>query len=363
VASWLAEQTLLVTTSISTSRGPRLVLHLDPSLSVGEMVTRAQQAEAAGFDGVYGIEGLRDVFVPMAAIAAATTRLQLGTYVANAYARTPQSAATAALQVDELAGGRFVLGIGSGNRFINDWFFGLDSSKPMQKLREYLAVLGALLSGERPDGTAVGGDIHHVQSRFVRPVPRRVPVVLAAAGPRMIELAAAATDGVGLGILVSAEHLAHDIRPRALAAADAAGRDPDALRFPMAAMVNVDDDVERARALTRRAICGLFHPIPHPYYDFLLRAQGYGAVADAATELAPQQRWNEAMEQIDDELIDRLTITGTPEQCASRLATYSGVADEIICLQLARAAEPGSDGGDALFRMVAIARERHRASA
>jgi alkanesulfonate monooxygenase SsuD/methylene tetrahydromethanopterin reductase-like flavin-dependent oxidoreductase (luciferase family) len=179
----------------------------------------------------------------------------------------------------------------------------------------------------------------------------------------MIELAAAATDGVGLGVLVSAEHLADDIRPRALAAAEAAGRDPDAVRFPMAAMVNVDDDAGRARALTRRAICGLFHPIPHPYYDFLLRAQGYRDVADAATALAPQQRWGEAMEHIDDELIDRLTITGTPEQCAARIAAYSGLADEIICLQLARPGEPGSGDGDpdtdGLSRMVSIARERN----
>ena len=254
------------------------MLHLDPSLSAIDMVQRARQAEAAGFDGVYGIDALRDVFVPMAAIATATTRIRVGTYVANAYARTPQAAATAALQLDELSGGRFLLGLGSGNAHVNDWFFGLDSSKPMRKTREYLDVVTALLSGRRPDGPTVGGDIHRVQSRFVRPVARRVPVVLAAAGPRMIELAASATDGVGLGLLISAEHLTDEIRPRARAAAAAAGRDPDAVRFPMAAMVNVHDDEEQARALTRRAIVGLFHPVPHPYYEFLLRAQGYGAV-------------------------------------------------------------------------------------
>ena len=354
------EQAGVVSTTDTDRPAPKLVLHLDPSLSAPGMVERARQAEAAGFDGVYAIDGVRDAFVPLAAIAVATSRVQLGTYVANAYARTPQAAATAALQLDELSGGRFLLGVGAGNRHLNDWFFGLDSSAPMRKTREYLTVLGALLSGERPAGDAVGGEIHRVQSRFVRPVPRRIPIVLAAAGPRMIELAAAASDGVGLGLLISPAYLTDEIRPRALAAAAAAGRDPDTVRFPMAAMVNVDEDEDRARMMTRRAICGLFHPVPHPYYEHLLREQGYAAVVDAIAELAPQGRWAEATEQIDDELIDRLTITGTPERCATRVADYAGLVDEVVCLQLGAGTAGPPDGppADPLLRMAALAREQ-----
>ena len=330
-----------------------VALHLSPGTSIADCVTLAQRAEAVGVHAVYGIEGVNDVFVPMAAIAAATTTIGIGTYVANAYARTPQAAAFAALNLDELSGGRFTFGIGAGNRHVNEWVFGLDSTKPMAKMRDYLAVVAALLTGEVPGGEQwAGGPIHHVEARFVRRPARRVPYIVAAAGPRMIELAATASDGVGLGILISPEHIAGDIRPRAEAAAAAVGRDPAAVRFPMAAMVSVDDDAERARELTRRAICGLFHPVPHPYYDFLLREQGYAQVADAASELAPQKRWREAMVAIDDELIDRLTVTGTPEQCAARLDAYRGIADEVICLQL----QSGSDGDhEGLFRMLSLA--------
>lgn len=329
-----------------------VALHLSPGTSIADCITLAQRAESVGVAAVYGIEGVNDVFVPMAAIAAATTTIGIGTYVANAYARTPQAAAFAALNLDELSGGRFTFGIGAGNRHVNEWVFGLDSTKPMAKIRDYLAVVAALLTGEVPASDEVGGPVHHVQSRFVRRPARRVPCIVAAAGPRMIELAATASDGVGLGILISPEHIAGDIRPRAEAAAAAAGRDPAAVRFPMAAMVSVDDDAERARDLTRRAICGLFHPVPHPYYDFLLREQGYAQVANTASELAPQKRWREAMATIDDELIERLTITGTPEQCAARLDAYRGIADEVICLQL----QSGPDGDhDGLLRMLALA--------
>jgi alkanesulfonate monooxygenase SsuD/methylene tetrahydromethanopterin reductase-like flavin-dependent oxidoreductase (luciferase family) len=92
--------------------------------------------------------------------------------------------------------------------------------------------------------------------------------------------------------------------------------------------------------------------VPHPYYDFLLREQGYADVADAASELAPQQRWREATAAIDDELIDRLTITGTPEECARRLDAYRGIADEVICLQLQTGSEASDEG---LFRMLSLA--------
>jgi 5,10-methylenetetrahydromethanopterin reductase len=299
---------------------------------IGEAVELAQRAEAAGLDAVYAIEAFREPFVPLAAMAAATRRLRLGTYVVNAYARTPAAAASAALNLDELSGGRFTLGVGAGNRHINDWWHGADSSKPMRKLRQYLEVVRALLAARAGDGVEVRGDLHRVRFRTAQDPVGTVPVVVAAAGPRMIELAAAASDGVGVGILVSPEHLVEEIRPRALAAAEAAGADPGALRFPMAALVAVDDDVARARAGARRAICRLFHPVPHPYYDFLLRRQGYAEAADAVSELAPQSRWAEAAAHLDDEIVDRLTITGTPRQCAARLLDYRGLVDEIICL-------------------------------
>ena len=336
---------------------PKLALHLALDGPLTEIADRARRAEEAGADAVYVIEGVRDPFVPLAAIAAATERVAIGTYVANAYARTPQAAATAVLALDEMSGGRVVFGVGAGNRHINEWLFGLAMDRPLAKTREYVAVLRAFLQGDVGDGRVVGGTIHSTQTRFVAPPPRRIPIVVAAAAPKMTELAAAASDGVGLGVLVGPEHLAGVVRPRAVAACEAAGRDPSQLRFPMAALTSIDDE-DAARARARRAIVGLFHPIPHPYYDYLLREQGYAAVADAASELAPQRRWAEAAATIDDELLDRLTFTGTPAQCAARVADYEGVADEIIFLPLG-AGERGpsrADTDEALARTFALAR-------
>ncbi|MEO5900210.1 MAG: LLM class flavin-dependent oxidoreductase [Ilumatobacteraceae bacterium] len=336
---------------------PKLALHLALDGPIDDVVDRARRAEHAGADAVYVIEGLRDPFVQLAAIAAATSRITIGTYVANAYARTPQAAATAALALDELSGGRMMFGIGAGNRHINEWLFGLEMDHPLGKMRDYLAVLRAFLQGDVGNGRDVGGPVHHTESRFIRPPARRIPIVVAAAGPKMTELAAATSDGVGLGILIGSEYVAEVVRPRALAACASSGRDPAGLRFPMAALTSIDDDEEAARARARRAIVGLFHPIPHPYYDFLLREQGYAHVADAATELGPQKRWAEAMATIDDELLDRLTFTGTPAQCAARFAAYDGLADEIICLSLGTGERTQSaPSDDGLAQAFALAR-------
>ena len=139
-------------------------------------------------------------------------------------------------------------------------------------------------------------------------------------------------------------------------AAEAAGRDPSALRFPVGMLTVVDRDEERARRVAREVVCRLYHPVPHPYYDHLLRVQGYGAVADACEALVPHRRVDEAMGQVSDELIDRLTLAGTPEQCADRLRAYEGVADEVVLLNFTPESEPGAgDQYDALFETLDLA--------
>ena len=139
------------------------------------------------------------------------------------------------------------------------------------------------------------------------------------------------------------------------AAAEAVGRDPDRLAFPAAALVSVNDDEEAAREATRRAVCGLFHPVPHPYYDSQLRQLGFADFADTACELMPQGRTREAMAAVPDEVIAAMTITGPPARCARRLAEYEGAADEVIAF---RVAQPGEPAGMAAYEpLLALAAE------
>jgi alkanesulfonate monooxygenase SsuD/methylene tetrahydromethanopterin reductase-like flavin-dependent oxidoreductase (luciferase family) len=150
----------------------------------------------------------------------------------------------------------------------------------------------------------------------------------------MIDVAATVADGVALGVLASPEYVREIVRPRIRRAAEAAGRDPGTIEIPMGAVVAVDDDRARARDAVRAAIASFFHPMPHPYYEFLLREQGYSKVADAAKRLMPEGRAAEAMEMIDDDLVDRLALAGTPPEISTRLEDYRGLVDEVIYLNV-----------------------------
>ena len=118
----------------------------------------------------------------------------------------------------------------------------------------------------------------------------------------------------------------------------------------MAALVSIDDDEERARTTARRAIVGLFHPVPHPYYDHLLRVQGHADVADAASELAPQKRWAEATAAIERRAPRRPDDHRHARPVRRPPAGLRRRASEVICLDL------GRGGPDALFAALADAR-------
>ena len=302
---------------------------------LGQMVETAREAEAQGLDGVYCVEAYRSGFVSLAAIAAATTRIALGPYILNAYGRSPFLTGLSAVDLDELSGGRLVLGVGPGNVHINDWFQGLDTERPLTKMREYVEIVRRMVRTPMGGEVRYEGKIHRMRwEPRVAPVRPSMPVWLAAISPKMVKVAAEVSDGVAMGVLLSPDYIRERIRPAAREAALAAGRDPATIAFPMAGLVAVDSDLDRARAAIKATICSFYHPIPHPYYDFLLREQGFSRVADACAKFVPVGKTEAALEQIDDAVADTLAFVGTPDQCARRLKAYDGLIDEVIYLNV-----------------------------
>lgn len=243
----------------------------------------------------------------------------------------------AARDLAELSDGRFVLGLGTGNPHFNEWYLGADTAHPIAKLRDYLRIVPAVVAARAGEPVRYEGEVHRIRWRASwEPAQAPIPVYLSASGPNMVRLAGAEADGVAIGIMTSTRFLTDIVRPAARAAATDAGRDPDSLAFPIGAQVSVDRNEERAREATKAAICGLFHP----YYDSQLRLLGFADFADAAARLMPERRTREAKDLVPDEVIDTMTITGTPEQCAARVAEYEGLADEIIAFRVPQPDDP-----------------------
>ena len=137
---------------------------------------------------------------------------------------------------------------------------------------------------------------------------------------------------IGGGATLGIDYLREVLRPQAAAAAVAVGRDPAALRWSAVGLLAMDADRERARTAARAALCHLYAPLPHPYYEYTMREQGFGAAADALLRHMPAGRLDAAMAAIPEACIDALTIAGTPAECVARLQGYAGVIDEMLLL-------------------------------
>ena len=94
--------------------------------------------------------------------------------------------------------------------------------------------------------------------------------------------------------------------------------------------MSVGDDAAGARQAAREAICRLYSPLPHPYYDFILREQGFSQAADAAAKWVPLGKIEKAAEAFTDDIVDAITISGTFEQCKRKLADYDDVVDQLL---------------------------------
>ncbi len=296
--------------------------------SIRQMLDIARKAEAAGIDAIYLTEAWRSGFVGLAALAMATEKVELGPCILNAYGRSPWLTAMSAVDLDELSGGRLVVGVGTGNKHINEEWQGIAQQRPLQKMEEYVTLLRKAVSTRLGETLAWEGELHSMHwSPAVQPLRRTIPVTLAAIFPKMIEVAGRVADGIAMGALVSPEYIADQVLPRFHAAAEGAGRDPSSLTANTAPFVSINENREVARQAAREAICHLYSPLPHPYYDYVLREQGFSKAADAATRHVPEGRMEYALEAFTDDILDAVTVCGTLDDCRAALARFENVVD------------------------------------
>ncbi|MFD7407816.1 LLM class flavin-dependent oxidoreductase [Streptomyces sp. NPDC059866] len=295
-------------------------------MTVPDMAELAARAEGAGFHGVYVAEAWRSGFVPLAAMAARTERVALGPYVLNAHARTPLIAGMSAVDLDELTGGRLVLGVGSGNRVTNESYQGVPVERPLRKMREYVELMRLVIRARRGERLDYEGEIHRMAGWTcqVDPVRPSIPVHLAATSPRMTHVAASVADGVALGTVQSAEFVA------AIAAECRRTSGREDFGVMMASLIAVDDDPERARDAARAAVVNLYAGKPHPHYDSLLRRQGHERVADEVDRFVRAGDLDAAQRAVTDEVVEQLVIAGTPQECLARIRQYGESVDELL---------------------------------
>lgn len=296
-------------------------------------VEAVRTAEELGFDSMWTAEAYgSDALTPLAWWGAATSRITLGTNIVQMSARTPTATAMAAMTLDHLSGGRFVLGLGvSGPQVVEGWY-GQPYPKPLARTREYIDIVRKVVARDEPvahDGTfydlplAGGTGLGKPLKSTLHPLRRHIPIYLAAEGPKNVALSAEIADG-WLPLFFSPRA---DAFYRAALAEGFARRPAPPDRFEVAASVPVvvHDDVEAAADLIRPTLAlyigGMGAKSANFHRDVFVR-MGYEQVADTVQEHYLAGRKADAIAAIPTGLVEDVALIGPAEKIRSELAAW-----------------------------------------
>ncbi len=286
---------------------------LDP-LPLAAQRELVREAEGWGYTDAWTAEADgADAFVPAALALAWSERMRAGTAIANVFARGPALTAMSAATVAEAAPGRFCLGIGASSPAIVERWNGVPWRQPLARTREVLSFLRAAFAGEKVTNEALGVRGYRLGRRFAEPPP----VFVAALRRKMLELAGSAADGVIINWL-SPEDASKAVGV-ARGAAQAAGRDPDALEVVCRIFVLPPADDTVVRFVARRAIAGY---LTTPVYGAFHRWLGRGEALRTMQEAWDAGDRQAATEAVPEQLIEELFVTGSRRECLDKIDAY-----------------------------------------
>lgn len=313
--------------------------------SMGDVLPLVQHAERVGLDRVWAAEAYgSDAVTVLAYLAARTERIGLGSGIMQMPARTPANTAMTAMTLDALSGGRFTLGLGlSGPQVVEGWH-GVAYGKPLARTREYVEIVRRAIGREAPlehhgehyripyDGTDATGLGKPLKS-ILHPVRPRIPIALAAIGPRNVALAAEIAEG-WLPVFSSPER--EDAHASSLVEG-AARRDPALGDLDIAASVpvRVGQDLAACRDALRPYfalyIGGMGAKGRNFYHDLATR-YGFGEAAEAVQEAYLAGRRDDAAAAVPDALVDEMALVGPLARVVDRVAAWrdSGVTSLVL---------------------------------
>ncbi|MDO9546711.1 MAG: LLM class flavin-dependent oxidoreductase [Pelolinea sp.] len=302
----------------------RVALYLQDAHDLRDGLDYVQYAEKKGFEAVWQAESrlVRDAIVPMAAYAAVTQKIIIGSGVINNWTRNIGLLASTFLTLDDLAPNRIICGIGA-------WWdplaknVGIDRNKPLTAMKETVLILKRLLAMER---VTFHGEFIHVDGIELdvvhgRTEPRNVPVYIGATGNKMMEMTAEIADGVVLNYCVPPEYnnTAMDLLSKG---ATKVGRSIDDIDRPQLIVCSVDNDHEKAIDTTRELLTQYLAQQPHI-------AKASGVSMDIVDKIQSILGWPATHEEIQkakylvpDDLIGHITASGTPDEAKAKVDEY-----------------------------------------
>jgi probable F420-dependent oxidoreductase len=297
------------------------ILLAGEGMQLADLVNLGVAAEDAGLDSVWHVEIQREPVVPLTAIAARTKRIRLGTGVAI-WARSPILASLVAANLDELSGGRFLYGLGTGPPDWNRRFHGMSYERPVRRIREYVEVMrGAWKAAFDGSTFDYDGELYAVEGyqRSLRSERESVPIFLAAVQSGMCALAGELADGVLFNVLSTPRYVREYALPHIERGAARVGRNAREVERAAAITAAVSDDRAQARRWARHHIA--FYSVI-PYFDVMFELHGFQREAAAIRAAAAAGDPAAMIESVSDEMIDTFALAGTPDDVRAQLGRW-----------------------------------------
>lgn len=304
----------------------RVGIYLQDKHRVREEMRLAQYAEKKGFEAIWHAESrlARDAFTPLAAIAAVTEKIKLGTGVINNWTRNVGLTAATFLTLDELSNGRSLLGIGAWWDPLA-WKVGIERRRPLKAMREYVTVLQRLF---RMENVTFEGEFVKVRDIKLDVVygdpktPRNIPIYIGATGWEMIELTGEIADGLLLNYLVSPEYNRKALE-HLEAGASRSDRKWEDIDRPQLVVCSLDQDADKALESARPLVAQYLGQQPH-----IAKASGVkeSLVEEVKEALGGWPAKLGGLEKakllVEDKLVQLITASGTVEDCAKKVKEY-----------------------------------------
>ena len=309
-------------------------------LTAADQLELAQAAEKLGYDSIWTAEAYgSDAATVLAWLAAGTEKLKLGAGIFQIPGRSAAMTAMTAATIDNISGGRMILGLGTSGPQVSEGIHGVRFGKQLQRTRDYVAVVRMALAHEKiefhgetlelplPDGPG------KVLKLNIRPVQKQIPIYLAALGPKNVALAGEIAEG-WMPVFFSPEHT-EELRTPLLEGAERSGRSLEDFRICPTVNVMIGDDLESARNAMRPMLAlyvGGMGSREQNFYNRLVSSYGFEREAKQVQDLYLEGRRNEAMFALPDELVDLVSIVGPRDKAKEKIRAFrdAGVDTLII---------------------------------
>ncbi|QXC61537.1 LLM class F420-dependent oxidoreductase [Aquihabitans sp. G128] len=296
----------------------------------------AKGQEDLGFDGLWAAETNHDPFLALTLAAEHTERIQLGTGIAVAFARSPMTLATTAYNLNAFAEGRFLLGLGSQIKPHITRRFSMPWSSPAARMKEFIQAMQAIWASWS-DGTKLDfqGDFyqHTLMTPFFDPGPNAhgaPKVFLAAVGELMTKVAGEVADGLLVHGFTTESYLREVTLPAIAAGLDASGRTRADLQLSLPSFIvtgTTEEELAAAAKGTREQIA--FYAST-PAYRGVLEHHGWGDLQTELKGLSKEGKWAEMGERIDDDVLHTFAVVAEPDAVAGELlARFGDVVDRL----------------------------------